>query len=209
MQIVNQAIEEYMLQLAGPSGAVLGRMEALAREKKFPIVGPLVGRVLFQLALLQGARRILELGSGFGYSAWWFAQALGEEDELILTEFSAENLQRARGFLGEAGLRPRIRFLEGDALELAGQLEGEFDIVFNDVDKHLYPQVVKQVAARLPSGGLLITDNALWSGMVVDPSADDRDTAGILEYNRLIFEDPLFFSSILPIRDGVAVSLKV
>lgn len=208
MEIVNPAVEDYMLRIAGPAAGVRKEMEELAYKRDFPIVGPLVGRVLQQLAQLKGARRILELGSGFGYSAWWFAQALNRRGEITLTEFSAENLGRARDFLGRSGLKPQIRFLQGDALRLLSEEPGEFDIIFNDVDKHQYPHVVEEAADRLVAGGLLITDNVLWGGRVAEPLRDDPNTAGVLEYNRRIFESPRFLSSILPIRDGLAVSIK-
>jgi predicted O-methyltransferase YrrM len=182
-------------------------MEARAGETDFPIVGPLVGRLLYQLAKLTSSRRILELGSGFGYSAYWFGKALEDSGDIILTEFQEENLALAKDWFQRGEIPSRATFHQGDALDTLEGLEGEFDIIFNDVSKTHYPEVFKKAGPRLRSGGLLISDNVLWHGQVVE-SQPDEDTQSILEYNRLIFDSPDFFSSILPIRDGISISLK-
>ena len=207
MDLIAPAVEQYLSRASAVDDPLLSEMHGRARENNFPIVGPLVGRLLHQLAQLTGARRILELGSGFGYSAYWFASALDEGSELVLTEFSSQNLGLARQLFERAEMRCRISFHQGDALEIVRNLTGEFDIVFNDVDKYQYPEVFYSVADRVRKGGLLISDNVLWHGRVLQASSDD-DTRGILEYTRLIFESPDFFSSIIPLRDGVSISLK-
>ena len=207
MEIVTAAIENYLIRVTPQEDPILKEMEARARETHFPIVGPLVGRLLYQFVKLTGSHRVLELGSGFGYSAYWFGQALGDSGELILTELLEENLALAKDSLERGKISSRARFYQGDALEILEDLEGQFDIIFNDVDKHQYPEVFKRATPRLRSGGLLISDNVLWQGKVVEGQPDER-TRGILEYNRLIFESSEFFSSIIPLRDGISVSLK-
>ena len=207
MEIVTAAIEDYLLRITPQEDPILAEMETRARQTNFPIVGPLVGRLLFQLVKLTGSSRILELGSGFGYSAYWFGQALGDSGEIILTEFLEENLASAKESFQRGKISSRAYFYQGDALEILEGLDGQFDIIFNDVDKHQYPEVFKRAGPRLRSGGLLISDNVLWQGRVVEDQPDEN-TRRILEYNRLIFENSEFFSSIIPIRDGISVSLK-
>ena len=207
MEIVTSAIEDYLLRATPQEDPILAEMEARARKKDFPIVGPLVGRLLYQLVKLTDSQRILELGSGFGYSAYWLGRALGKSGEIILTEFSEENLALAKDSFARGKIYSRAHFYRGDALEILEGLDGQFDIIFNDIDKHQYPEVFKKVSPRLPSGGLLISDNVLWHGKVVEDHPDEN-TRGILEYTRLIFESSEFFSSIIPVRDGISISLK-
>ncbi len=207
MDIIDSAIDDYLTRRSAPGDSILEEMERRAVERNFPIVGPQAGRALCLLARLMKATRVLELGSGYGYSAYWFAKAMGPEGEITLTEYSHENMDVARMYLQRGGFRCGFDYRVGDALRILDSVEGEFDIVFNDVDKHLYPQVFLKGARRVKKGGLLITDNVLWSGKVLD-SEPDEATRGILEYTRLIYENSDFFSTILPIRDGVSVSLR-
>ena len=183
-------------------------MEALAAERGFPIVGPQVGRLLELLARGIAARRVLELGSGFGYSAWWFARAVGDGGEVVLTEGSQERAREAEQFLGRAGLLPRTRILVGDGLELAARQSGPFDIVFNDVDKHAYPQAFEVGRRLVRPGGLFVSDNMLWRGNVLPPAHEDASTRGVVELTRRLYGDPHFLTVLLPIRDGVTVSLR-
>lgn len=208
MDIVNPAIENYLHDLDPVRDPILLDMQAYAAPRNFPIVGPLVGRVLQQLALISGAQRIFEMGSGFGYSAYWFAQALGPQGRVYCTDGSAENARRAQDYFARAGLSAKLHFEVGDALAIIDQVPGEFDIIFNDIDKEYYPRAFHQAWPRLRRGGLLITDNVLWHGSVV--TQDDRpSTAGVREFTRLIFNSPQLVSSILPLRDGVSVSVKM
>ncbi|HSR67207.1 MAG TPA: O-methyltransferase [Acidobacteriota bacterium] len=210
MQIVDAAVENYLEQRAGERDEVLHEMEAYASDQDFPIVGPLVGRILTQMALLTGARRVLELGSGFGYSAYWFAQGMDEQGEIILTEYKRENLERASRWLLKGKVRPRAQMLAGNALQSLARQQGPFDIVFCDIDKHDYPQALEAALPKLRPGGLMITDNVLWQGKVADrhPDPEDDALAGVLEYNRRAFERTDLWTVILPVRDGLAVSFK-
>lgn len=205
--IVFPAIEEYLHGLDTARDEVVLGMERLAAERDFPIVGPLVGRMLALLTRALGARRILELGSGFGYSAYWFATALPADGELILTERSAEDSRRAREFLGRGGHRCRVRVEEGDALQIIDGLPGDFDIVFNDVDKQRYPEAFHKAVPRVRIGGCFVSDNMLWGGRVL-AAGGEPTTRGVLELTRLLFAAPDLYTIILPIRDGVSISLK-
>ncbi len=206
MDIIDPDIERYLTELAGSDDPVLQEMEVLAAERSFPFVGPQVGRLLALLARSSGARRVLELGSGFGYSAYWFARAVGPGGHVILTESSSELAERAADFLERAGLADRTRIVVGDALEIADSLGAGFDIVFNDVDKHQYPQVLEKAAAVLRPGGLFISDNMLWFGTVLEKRPQKDSTRGVQELTRLLYASDEFDTVIVPVRDGVSIS---
>jgi predicted O-methyltransferase YrrM len=208
MPIVDPSVEQYLYAITPRRDPIVAEMEKLAAERRFPIVGPLVGRLLYLLAVAIGARTMFECGSGFGYSAWWFAHAVGEGGKVILTEGSRENCGRARDYLGRAGLLDRVEIHHGDGLEILAAASGPFDLIFCDVDKHQYPDVHPLLASRLRSGGLFICDNMLWFGRVAGPE-DDPDTEGIRKLTRLLYADPGLHTTILPLRDGISLSLRI
>ncbi|MBZ5599979.1 MAG: O-methyltransferase [Acidobacteriia bacterium] len=201
------AVEDYVYSTLPPRDQVLTEMEALAAEKKIPIVGPAVGRILHQLALMIGAKTVFEMGSAIGYSTIWWARAVGGGGRVIYTDGDSKNAERARGYFERAGVSDRISIRTGDALELLSEEKQQFDVIFNDVDKEDYPRVFRLAVPRLRRGGLFVTDNVLWSGRVAQPNPDDH-TKAILEFNRLLYSSPDLFTTILPIRDGVAVAVK-
>lgn len=207
MDIVQPNIADYLIQITPDRDRILTRMEQYAADHRFPIVGPLVGRLLYLLAQSIQAKRILELGSGFGYSAYWFAKATDKKCEIICTEGSPDNAVQAKKYFSNGKIPHKINFLVGDALKIMDTVEGQFDIIFNDIDKHQYPKAFRKAVPRLRKGGLLISDNVLWSGKILNKKPD-TDTAGILAYNRLMYSSREVFSTIIPIRDGVAVSIK-
>lgn len=186
---------------------VLEEMETYASEHDVPIVGPAVASVLQQLALMINARTVFELGSAIGYSTVWWAQAVGENGRVIYTDSDTKNAERARGYFARAGVANRITLHVGDALEVLSEQKQEFDIIFNDVDKDDYPRVLRLIGPRLRKGGLFVTDNVLWSGRVAEKNPDAR-TKAILEFNRKLYDLKEFYTTILPIRDGLAVALK-
>src|SRR5262249_8382323 len=208
MDIVNPAIEAYLRRVAPAGDEVAQEMERLADRRRFPIVGPLVGRLLYLLARSIGAREVFECGSGFGYSAYWFARALPPDGRVVLTEGSAENCASARGFLSRAGLMAKAAIEKGDALEILPRHAGPFDIIFCDIDKRDYPRVHPLVKPRLRPGGMFVCDNMLWSGRVAADEQQDDDTRGVRELTRLLYEDEELFTTLLPLRDGVSVSLR-
>lgn len=207
--IVDPQIESYLASLQPEPDPIQAEMERLATERDFPIIGPQVGALLALLTRSSGARRVLELGSGFGYSALWFTRALPEDGSVQLTDFSQAALDEARGFLERAGQASKARFHAGDGLDAAAGLEGPFDIIFNDIDKEYYPEVIDRSVDLLRPGGLLVTDNALWYGKPADPEIrDDEATEGVREYNRRVMAHPELSTVIVPLRDGVALSIK-
>jgi len=205
MDIIDSRLETYLESLLPEADPVQAEMETLAEQRGFPIVGPLVGRLLYLLTRLLPARRVLELGSGFGYSALWFARALPPDGSVVLTEEDAEDSRRSREFLERAGLADRARFEIGDALELIEGLEGAWDVVFVDVHKEQYPQAAEAAIERIRPGGLMVVDNVLWQGRVVEERPPEPSTEGVLELNRRIHSDPRLDRAMVPLRDGVAV----
>jgi caffeoyl-CoA O-methyltransferase len=207
--IVDPRVEEYMRSLLERyDDPVLLEMERVAAERNFPIVNRIVGVTLEALARSIGAQRVFELGSGYGYSAYWFARAVGPSGEVYLTDGDPENEKKALHYLGRAGLVERVRFRVGDAVTSFGEVEGEFDIVYCDIDKEGYPEAWRAARERVRVGGLYLCDNVLWSGRVVEESADDT-TKAILEHNAMIAADERYLSVIVPTRDGVMVALRV
>jgi caffeoyl-CoA O-methyltransferase len=213
MDIVDPRIEAYMEgRLRRFDEPVLLEMEAHADERGFPIVGRTVGVMLEVLARSVGARRIMELGSGFGYSAYWHARAVGSEGEVHLTDGDPENEVKAADYMKRAALADRVRFHVGDAVEQLGRLDGEFEVIFNDIDKDGYPAAWRAASERIRDGGLYVCDNVLWYGRVAVEDPDDHRpayTEAVLEHNRLIAEDERYLSTIVPTRDGVMVAVRV
>jgi len=209
MDIVDPLIDDYLTRLAGSPDPVEAEMRRYADERDgFPIVGPVLGQLLAQLALLLKARRIFEVGSGFGYSAFWFSRTLTSGGTVTLTDFDRENLDRARAWLTKAGLIDRVRFEPaGDGLEALARAEAGLDIVFLDGEKAEYPRALAVALPKLRPGGLVLADNVLWGGAVARGESDAA-TAGLREYTRLIFGSDGLASTIVPIRDGLAITLK-
>jgi caffeoyl-CoA O-methyltransferase len=201
-------VDDYLYSMLPKRDPVLAEMEDYASRQKIPIVGPAVARVLQQLAMLINARTVFELGSAIGYSTIWWAQVVGDKGRVIYTDGDSKNAELARGYFTRAGVADRITLHTGDALEFLSEQNQEFDIIFNDVDKEDYPRVLRLVAPRLRKGGLFITDNVLWSGRVAEKNPQEATTKAILEFNRKLYDSAEFYTTILPIRDGLAVALK-
>lgn len=221
IDILHPSINDYLQDIIPERDEVLTEMEVHARENRFPIVGPLVGRVLHQLVLITNPTRIFEMGSGFGYSAYWMAKAFQKpEANIICTDGSQENANRAADYLKRGGIAKRIDYRVGNALEIIDQTEGEFDIIYNDIDKDGYPDAFQKAIPRLRKGGLFITDNMLWGGRVTHKTENrsndlnDRDqwinatTEGVKEVTRLQYSSQDVFTTIIPLRDGVSVAVK-
>ena len=208
MNFPEPEIDEYLHQITPPSPEIIAEVEALAAERNFPIIGPLVGRVLYQLVKISKAKNVFELGSGFGYSALWIASAMPENGQMICTEFDKAKAEEGMRYLERAKLMHKVIYEVGSALENFHRYQGPFDIIFCDIDKHEYPKALELSVPKLKSGGLFLADNTLWSGRILDPDDKSRETQGIRQFNEKLFSDPRLFGSILPLRDGVGIGLK-
>jgi len=215
VDIVHPEVERYLLDLASSDDEpILLEMEQLAERDGFPIVGRLCGRTIELLARAIGARRIFELGSGFGYSAFWFARAAGSSGEIHLTDLDPENERKALDFLGRAEVGASVTFHVASALDAFADVSGDFDIVYCDIDKDGYPGAWEAARDRVRVGGMFICDNMLWSGRVTgSPGApeDVRDgwTEAIDRTNRAIEADARYRQVIVPLRDGLIVALRI
>ena len=150
------------------------------------------------------------MGSAIGYSTIWLARAAGPTAEVFYTDGDPENARRAQEYFKRAGVAKRIRVQVGDALALVKKTPGKFNFIFNDVDKHQYPDALRAALPKLQRGGLFVTDNTLWSGKAARPAApDDKYTPGVQEFNRLVYASKELFPVLIPLRDGVTVCRKV
>jgi len=212
LTLVHPDVERYIESLLPPRDAVMREMEARARREGIPIVGPVVGRLFYQLALIAGARRVMELGSAIGYSTLWWARAVGPSGKVWYTDASPGNARDAQGYLKRGGVLDRVKILVGDALESMARVKRPFDIVFCDIDKPGYPDAFKAAMRRLRPGGLLVVDNTLWKGRVTRGRASarrDPATAAVQALNRLAYaSDRRAFAVVIPLRDGVTVVVK-
>ncbi len=209
MNFTNAAVQSYLETMQPSDHAVLRDMEARAKKENFPAIGPLVGRTCATLTKAIRGRRVFELGSGFGYSTFWFARAVGEQGEVVHSEMSPELSTQARAYLARAGLAKRVDFRLGDALKMLQVDEETWDVVFIDLDKKDYAKAWEAAVPRVKPGGLILADNTLWSGKVADKTQKDAATKAIRAYNKAALADPNFMTTILPLRDGVTVSLKL
>jgi caffeoyl-CoA O-methyltransferase len=207
--ILSSALEKYLYDILPKREPVLAEMERYAKKHDIPIIGPAVGRMIYLLVQISGARRIFEMGSAIGYSTIWLARAAGPDAEIYYTDGDSANAKRARAYFQRAGVNERVQILTGDAVELIDSVPGEFDLIFIDVNKHQYPAALRKALPRLRNEGLLITDNVLWSGRVARRvPAKDAATRGVQEFNRMVYSSSVLFPVIIPLRDGVAVCRK-
>ncbi|WP_254523187.1 O-methyltransferase [Natrinema caseinilyticum] len=195
-------------------------MDEYAAAEGFPHVGPDVGAFLRFVARLNGAERIFEFGSGYGYSAYWFADALPDDGEIVLTEVDDAELELAREYMAAGGYDGLARFELGDAMETIEDVDGPFDVVLIDHQKSRYADAFDAVRPKVPVGGAVIADNAV-TASVVDfetllewseggsPTGVDEHTRGVIEYLSTVRADPAFETMVVPLGEGIAVSYRV
>ena len=210
MDIIAPEISRYLDDLVPERPAELREMERIAESSKFPIIGPAAGNLCYLIARLIGARRVFELGSGFGYSTAWFARAVRENGggEVHHVVWDDDLSNRARQHLERLGYSDLIRFHVAEAVETLRATDGPFDIIFNDIDKAGYPASIDAILPKLRKGGALIIDNLLWSGRILDASDTSANTEGVRAVTRRIMESDDWIASIVPIRDGVLVAYR-
>jgi caffeoyl-CoA O-methyltransferase len=206
---IQDDVEEYLYELLPKRDAVVAEVEDYAAQNRVPIIGPAVARLLTLLVQVSGAKRIFEMGSAIGYSTIWLARAAGPKADVFYTDGDPEKARRAQDYFKRAGVAKRITVQTGDALALMKKAPGKFDFIFIDVDKHQYPDALRVAIPKLKRGGLLVTDNTLWSGKAARPAAPgDKLTLGIQEFNRLVYALKELYPVLLPLRDGVTICRK-
>ncbi|MGH2530759.1 MAG: O-methyltransferase [Thermomicrobiales bacterium] len=209
---VDPRADEYMRALAAKyDDPVLIEMEERARERGFPIVGRLAGAFIELAASAIGARTVFEMGSGFGYSAYWFSRSVGPGGRVICTDGDEGNRVLAEHYLARAGRWDRVEYHVGWAQEVLNATEGTFDVIYNDIDKGDYPEAWQIARDRVRPGGLYICDNVLWYGRVAEADPEDKHpelTKAIQTHNELVYADAAFDVTIVPIRDGLLVARR-
>ena len=210
MNFLTPEIAAYLDGLVPARPDELREMERIAESTKFPIIGPVSGQLCYLVARLIGARRVFELGSGFGYSTAWFARAVRENGggEVHHVVWDDDLSTRARKHLEQLGYSDLVRYHVAEAVETLRATDGPFDLIFNDIDKKGYPASIDAILPKLRKGGALIIDNLLWSGRILDPADTSPDTEGVRAVTRRIMDSDDWIASILPIRDGVLVAYR-
>ena len=210
MRLLPDAVTEHIESLVPARPAELAEMEAHAAATDFPIIGPAAGQFCYLMARMSGARRVFELGSGFGYSTAWFARAVeenggGEVHHVVWDEALSA---RARRWLAMLGYQATVRYHVGEAVAALRESEGGYDLVFSDIDKQDYPASLPVIMDKLRSGGLMIVDNVLWSGRIFDREDASSATEGVRALTREVTADPRWSATVVPIRDGLLVARK-
>ncbi len=205
-EITPEYIEQYLFSLQPERDALLRRLEAEAERRNIPIIGPYAGRFLYLLARLSRAKSILEVGTAIGYSAIWLARA-APDGKVTTIELDETMAEEARKNIAEARLSKRTKIITGDGVEVVPKLKGKFDFMFLDSEKHQYRQIVELALPKLKKGALIATDNVLWSGTVArnDP---DETAQQIRAFNEWLKNHPQLETVFVPVRDGIALSLK-
>ncbi|MDS0259195.1 O-methyltransferase [Haloarcula sp. S1CR25-12] len=211
--------EQFARALAPEPDAIVAEMDERADREGFPTVGPAVGAWLRMLARLTDADRVFEFGSGFGYSAYWMAPAVPEDGEIVLTEIDADELDSAREYFERGGYADRAAFEHGDALDVVERYDGPFGVVLVDNEKQRYVEAFEAVREKVPVGGVVAADNAVEAepldfGDIRALLAGERVAAsdasrGIADYLERVRDDPDFETGLLPLGEGVAVSVRV
>ena len=201
-------VTRYLDSLVPARASQLEAMEQEAARTRFPIIGPASGQFCYLIARLIGAHAVFELGSGFGYSTAWFARAVKENGGGIVHHvvWDSQLSSRAREHLATLELSDMVQYHEGEAVTTLADTPGSFDLIFNDIDKAGYPASLAVIKRKLRPGGVLIVDNMLWGGRILDPEDQTPDTQGVRELTRLIVNDPAWTASVSPIRDGLLVA---
>ena len=212
-QIVADSIERYLASLNRARTAVLDDLAADGAARGLPLIDAEVGALLRVLASTAGASRILEIGTAIGYSGIWLATALPPDGMLITMEVDEGRAEEARRNFSRAGLASRVTVIVGDAQLKIAKVSGPFDLIFLDTDKQLYVPLLDRLVSLLRPGGVLVADNVLWDGEVVPgfratPMRDPRDTRAVAAFNERVAAHPQLVTSIVPLRDGVSISVK-
>lgn len=212
MNFISDALDEYAINHTSPEPDLLSR---LSRETNLKILQPRMlsghfqGRILSIISKLIKPTRILEIGTYTGYSALCLAEGLAENGELHTIDINEELTDIQNKYFNLSPYSEKIITHLGTAIDLIPTIPGTFDLVFIDADKPNYPSYLDLIIEKLNPGGVLLTDNVLWSGKVVQKvEDDDESTRALLKYNKRIVEDNRLETVLLPVRDGLSITRK-
>lgn len=210
---IDPKLRAYADSLVPARPAVVQAMEVRAVAEEFPIVGPASANFCYLIARLIGARRVFELGSGYGYSTAFFAKAIsenggGEVFHIVWDDGLSEDAKKSLGELAYPNVS--IHYHNAEAIETLRNTDGPFDLIFNDIDKDAYPAALPVIYEKLRVGGALLIDNMIWSGKVLEGEDDGTpETAGIKEFTKQITTDSRWAASLVPLRDGLILAMKL
>ena len=209
-EISYDKVQDYLTSLVPPREPELQEMEAYAEKNGFPIIGASCGYYCYQLARMLNAKSVFELGSGYGYSTAWFAKAVIENGGGVVhhTVWDEDLSKRAQGHLSRLGRSDVVKYHIAEAVETLRQTDGPFDIIFNDIDKEGYPDSLPLIKEKLRSGGVLIIDNMIWHGQILDPNDHESSTDAIRRFTSAITTDSDWIVTLTPMRDGMIVAYK-
>ena len=208
--IAYDKVQDYLASLVPPREPEMQELEKYAEKHDFPIIGPACGYYCYQLAHMIKAKSVFELGSGYGYSTAWFAKAVKENGGGVVhhTVWDDKLSNMAREHLSKMGYGDLVQYHNAEAVQTLRQTSGLFDIIFNDIDKEGYPDSLPVIKEKLRSGGILIIDNMIWHGQILDPDDHEKSTEAIRRFTRDITTDPDWIVSLAPMRDGMIVAYK-
>ncbi len=209
-ELLAPQLNQYLERLVPSRPPEMQAMEAYAKEARFPIIGPVAGYFCYQLARMIGARRIFEMGSGFGYSTSWFARAVKENGggTVYHVVWDEDLSRRARKHLSALGFDGTVEYQVGEAVQTLRRTEGAFDLIFNDIDKEGYPASLPVVTEKLRPGGVLIVDNMFWHGQIFDATDRTDETEGVRRLTTLVTSESGWICSLVPLRDGLLVASR-
>ncbi|MCC6297973.1 MAG: O-methyltransferase [Anaerolineales bacterium] len=209
-EIKYDILQDYLTSLVPPRESIMQEMEAYAEKNSFPALGAACGYYCYQLARMMRATSVFELGSGYGYSTAWFAKAVRENGGGVVhhTVWDDKLSALAKEYLTRLGYDDLVKYHNAEAVATLRKTAGPFDIIFNDIDKEGYPDSLPIIKSKLRSGGLLIIDNMIWHGQVLDPNDREASTEAIHRFTQDVTADPDWIVSLTPIRDGMIVAYK-
>ncbi len=208
--LLPEKLDRYLDDLVPPRQGELDQMERYGRRSGFPIIGPACGHFCYLTARMIGARQIFEMGSGYGYSTAWFARAVHENGggRVVHVVWDEALSRKARGHLSALGYESLMEYRVDEAIHALRSSEGPFDLIFLDIDKEGYPEALDVIESRLRSGGVLLADNLLRSGAVMDGRDRSTPTQAIRAVTRRVMEGEAWIASIVPMRDGLLLAYR-
>jgi predicted O-methyltransferase YrrM len=211
MDILNPQVTEYLTNLIPPRHPEMQKMEAYAEKNNFPIIGPICGHMCYRIARGSSARRVFELGSGYGYSTAWFARGVSENGggEVHHVVWDEKLSEMAHQHLDKMGYQDIVRYTVGEAIQALSAAPGSFDLIFMDIDKQDYPKALPIIETKLKAGGTLLVDNMLWSGRIFDEKDTSPETQAIRELTGMVMNNDRWVGSVIPIRDGLLIANKL
>jgi len=208
--LLSEKLDRYLESLVAPRAGELAVMEAEGRQTGFPIIGPTCGQFCYLVGRLTAARQVFELGSGYGYSTAWFARAVMENGggRVVHTVWDESLSHRARTHLTALGYADVVEFRVEEAVQSLRRSEGPFDLIFLDIDKEAYPEALDVIETKLRRGGVLLADNMLLSGAVLDGRSRSARTQAVRTFTRRVTAGDGWIGSIVPQRDGLLLAYK-